>query len=210
MIFDLQTLAPRDRYKLLVGTVVPRPIALVTSLDERGLVNAAPFSFFNAVGSDPPLVVLGVGNRDRETPKDTARNIRQRREFVVNLVDDALAEAMNVCATDFPADWSEVEMAQLGLADSQCVSVPRLAAAPVSLECREHSILEIGHNRVIMGEVAAIYIRDELVDAEKFYVHTEQMGLIGRMGGAGGYVRTTDTFHMPRISFEEWKNREVR
>src|SRR4028119_647196 len=101
MQFDLRELSSRDRYKLLVSVVVPRPIALVTSLNATGHVNAAPFSFFNVMGSDPPLVVLGIGDRSPGAPKDTAHNIRCAGEFVVNIVDEAIAEKMNICAVDF-------------------------------------------------------------------------------------------------------------
>ncbi len=205
MIFDLEKLAPRDCYKLLTGVIVPRPIALVTSLNEAGKVNAAPFSFFNALGSDPPLIVLGIGNRDPQTPKDSAQNIRARGEFVVNLVDENLAPAMNICAVDFPAGWSEVEAAKLELAASEKILVPRLAAAPVALECREHTTLEIGRNRVILGEVITIFIRDDLVDGEKFTVQTAALHLVGRMGGAGGYLHTSDVFSLSRLSFEAWQ-----
>lgn len=205
MNFDLHSLSPRDSYRLLTGAIVPRPIALVTSLDEAGRVNAAPFSFFNIVGADPPLVVLGIGDRGVGEPKDSARNIRARGEFVVNLVDEALTQAMNICAVDFPAGISEVEAAGLELAPSQKIAVPRLARSTVSLECREHSVLQIGRNRVIVATVLALFVRDDLVDAERLMVHSEKLGLIGRMGGAGGYVKTSDTFQMPRLDFEQWQ-----
>lgn len=205
MNFTVSELVSLEVYKLLAGTVVPRPIALVTSKNEHGLVNAAPFSFFNLVGADPPLVVLGVGNRASGVGKDTARNIRTNGEFVVNLVDENLADAMNLCAIDFPAHLSEIEAAKLELCASQIVKIPRLAASPVALECREFQTLEIGRNHLILGEVVAIWIRDELVDARNFHVATNDLHLVGRMGGAGGYVKTSDTFEMARLSFEEWK-----
>src|SRR3954452_4526374 len=113
MRFDMDQLAGRDRYKLLTGVVVPRPIALVTTLDPVGGINAAPFSFFNAMGADPALVVLGVGNRNREEPKDTAKNIRSSREFVVNLVSEEIAERMNITAVDFPHGTDELAAAGL-------------------------------------------------------------------------------------------------
>ncbi len=205
MNFDLQTLSPRDGYKLLTGVVVPRPIALVTSMDDAGRVNAAPFSFFSMIGADPPLVVLGIGNREADTPKDSARNILARGEFVVNMVDEALTEAMNICAVDLPVGVSEVEAARLELVPSQKVAVPRLAQSPASLECRRHSVLEIGRNRVIIGEVVALFVRDDLVDAAKFHIEWDKLGLIARMGGAGGYARTRDVFHMDRLSFAQWQ-----
>jgi flavin reductase (DIM6/NTAB) family NADH-FMN oxidoreductase RutF len=205
MQFDLTRMAARDRYKLLTGVVVPRPIALVTSLDGAGRVNAAPFSFFNIVGSDPPLVVLGVGNRSVDEPKDTARNIRHSGEFVVNLVDENIAPAMNICAVDFPPGLSEIEAAKLHTEPSLQVRVPRIRESPVSLECREAQTLEIGRNRVILGEVLQLYIRDDLVDTEKLYVRTEELHAIGRMHGAGGYTNTRGLFQMLRLSYEEWQ-----
>src|ERR1700732_3011557 len=136
--FSLRDLSPHDRYKLLCGVVVPRPIALVTTLDANGAVNAAPFSFFNVFSEDPPLVVLGLQHRPDHGPKDTTRNIHRDGEFVVHLVDEALALAMNDCAIDFPAGDSEVEAAALETLPSVDVRVPRLAAAPFALECRRN------------------------------------------------------------------------
>ena len=207
MFFDLAQLAARDAYKLLTGVVVPRPIALVTSVSETGLVNAAPYSFFNLLGSDPPVVALGVGDRKPGEGKDTAQNIETRGEFVVNLVDEALAPLMNECAVDFPSDWSEVEVLGLSVEDGQIVRVPRLMKAPASLECRHHSTVEIGRNRILLGEVVGLWIRDEFVDAQKFYVATNDMKIIGRGGGgsAGGYFRLSDPFGMKRQNFEEWQ-----
>src|SRR5690349_15148359 len=101
MEINFSSLAAKDRYKLITAVVVPRPIALVTTIDEAGTVNAAPFSFFNALGGDPPIVVLGLGDRPKGEDKDTARNIRQSREFVVNIVDESMAAAMNICGIDF-------------------------------------------------------------------------------------------------------------
>lgn len=206
MEFDLQKLASGDRYKLLTGIVVPRPIALVTTLNENGAVNAAPFSYFNMMGSDPPIVAIGPGWRPDGSPKDTPYNIRATGEFVINLVDENLARQMNICGTDFPPNESEVEAAKLELMPSQLVRVPRLAASPANLECREHSTIEIGKTRIILGEVIHFRIRDDLVDAEHFYVAGERLNLIGRMHGRGWYVRTTDLFEMPRIAYDEWKN----
>jgi flavin reductase (DIM6/NTAB) family NADH-FMN oxidoreductase RutF len=206
MDLDLRQLAARDRYKLLVSTVVPRPIALVTSIGLEGDVNAAPFSFFNAVGSDPPMVVLGIGDRSPGVPKDTARNIRSTQQFVVNLVDEAMAEQMNICAIDFPAGVSELEHAGLACAPATDVRPPLIARAPVSFECREVSTIEMGRNRIILGEVLRLHIRDGLLDVERLHVRTEQMHLVGRMHGAGWYTHTNEVFQIPRLTFEEWKS----
>src|SRR6202522_4241040 len=145
MNFDLEK-SPGDAYRLLVGLVAPRPIALITSMDENGMLNAAPFSAYNYLCADPPIVGVGVTNRpgERFVPKDTARNIRRTGEFVVNVVTEDLAEKMNITATDFPAGVDEVEMAALTTTPSQLVKVPRIAEAHAALECREYMTMEIG------------------------------------------------------------------
>ena len=208
MHFDMRQLAARDRYKLLVSVVVPRPIALVTSLSENGQVNAAPFSFFNVMGSEPPIVALAPGNGPDGEPKDTARNIRRNGEFVVNIVDEAIADAMNICAIDFPSGISELVAAGLTAQPSQEVQAPRIEESPVNLECRELMTLEIGRNRIVLGEVLHIHIRDELVDPEKLHVRTENMHVVGRMHGGGGYTRTRDYFQIDRLDYEVWQNRQ--
>ena len=203
MHFNMKNLEPRNRYKLLTGVIVPRPIALVTTLDLEGRVNAAPYSFFNAIGSDPPIVALGPGKT-----KHTFHNIRTTQEFVVNLVSEEIMEAMNTTATDFPEGINELEMAGLNIAASQQIKAPRILESPVSLECKLETILEIGNNRVVIAEVVEIHITDQFVDAEKFYVDSQALQLIGRMGGLGGYTRTTDAFQIPRVSYAEWLERE--
>lgn len=208
MTFDFADLTPRERYKLLTGVIVPRPIAFVTSQDAQGRLNAAPFSYFNTMGSDPPVVVIGPGNRGPDAPKDTARNIAATRQFVVNLVDEALAERMNLAATDFPPTVSELEAVGLATAPSVRVDVPRLADAPASLECTEVVTLTIRSTRMVVGEVRYLHIRDDLIDPERLYVHTDRLRLIGRMQGSG-YVRTRDRFEMERLSYAEWLEREA-
>jgi flavin reductase (DIM6/NTAB) family NADH-FMN oxidoreductase RutF len=200
MEFDLTALAANQRYKLLAGLIVPRPIALVTSRDAEGRVNAAPFSFFNVMGSDPPVVVLGIGRRSSGEPKDTVCNILDVKEFTVNIVDEALAGAMNVCAIDLPAGDSELAAARLTSVASAQVSVPYVAESPASLECRLRETVEIGSNIMLLGEVVHIHLRDDLFDPEKFYVLTDKLQPIGRMHGGGWYARTTDLFDMPRFS----------
>jgi len=210
MHFDLAQLAPSDAYKLLVSTVVPRPIALATTVDPAGHVNAAPFSFFNAVSSIPPVVVLGIspGDSAGDGWKDTERNIRETGEFVVNLVDEAIAERMNVCDVPFPTGVDELEMAKLHPVASVEVKPPRIAESPVSFECKRITGLSLGPRSTLeIGRVIHIHIRDDLVDPEKFYVHSDKMRLIGRMHGRGWYARTSDLFLMDRMSLAEWKDR---
>ncbi|QOV87598.1 flavin reductase family protein [Humisphaera borealis] len=198
MDLDPASLTSSQRYKLLTCLVVPRPIALVTTLSDAGVVNAAPFSFFNVVGSEPPIVVLGIGDRADGTPKDTALNIRRTREFVVNVVTEATAAGMNVCATDFPPGQSELPAAGFTAEPSVKVRPPRIAESPVHLECREVQTIEIGENRIVMGEVVHIQIRDELIDRDKMYVRTEAIQAIGRMHAPSWYCRTNDLFELKR------------
>ena len=205
---DLDQLTPGDRYKLLISVVVPRPIAFTTTLDTEGRVNAAPFSFFNVMGYDPPIVMLAPSNRPDGTPKDTALNIRATRAFVVNVVDEALAEAMNVAATPFPRGTNELDEAGLTTAPSVQVAVPRIAEAPVSLECREVMTLNLGRTRIVLGEVLHLHLRDDLLDLERMRVHTDRLHAVGRMHGGGWYTRTSDLFRMDRISVEAWREKQ--
>jgi flavin reductase (DIM6/NTAB) family NADH-FMN oxidoreductase RutF len=210
MKFDTEKASPRDIYNLLIGLVAPRPIALVTSLSEEGVLNAAPYSSYNYLCTDPPIVGLGVMNRPGEhfVPKDTARNIRRSGEFVVNVVTEDLAQQMNICATDFPAEISEVEMAGLETAPSTVVKVPRLASAHAALECREFTTMEIGRSRIVLGRVVSIYVEDQFIDPAGPYVLAEDLHAIGRMNGLGNYVRTRDSFlNIPRIPYAEWKKK---
>lgn len=208
MNFDPEKIKARETYNLLIGLVAPRPIALVTSMNEEGRLNAAPFSSYNYLCTDPPIIGMGV--MDRPTggfiPKDTARNIRRTGEFVVNVVTEDIAQRMNICATDFPPEVDELEMAGLTTAPSQVVKVPRIKEAHAALECREYTTMEIGRSRIVLGRVVAIYIEDQFVDAAGPYVKSEELHAIGRMNGLGSYVKTRDAFlAIPRIPYEEWK-----
>ena len=209
MKFDLEALPASQAYKLLVGLVAPRPIALITSLDEDGRLNAAPFSAYNYLCTDPPIVGVGVTNRPNEpfVPKDTARNIRRTGEFVVNVVTEDIAGKMNICATDFPAELNEVDLAGFTTAPSEKVKVPRIAEAHAALECREFTTMEIGRSRIVLGRVVSVFIEDRFVDPNGPYVKAEDLHAIGRMNGLGNYVRTRDAFiTIPRISYKDWKD----
>jgi flavin reductase (DIM6/NTAB) family NADH-FMN oxidoreductase RutF len=208
MKFDLEALPANHAYKLLVGLVAPRPIALITSMDEHGRLNAAPFSAYNYLCTDPPIIGVGVTNRSSETfvPKDTARNIRRTGEFVVNIVTEDIAEKMNICATEFPEEMSEVELAGFTTAASEKIKVPRIAEAHAAMECREFTTMEIGRSRIILGRVVGIYVEDRFIDPEGPYVKAEELHAIGRMNGLGNYVKTRDAFiNIPRISYADWK-----
>lgn len=201
MEIDYAALSPRERYKLMVGSLVPRPIALVSTWDLDGLPNAAPFSFFNAVSDDPPAIAIGVNSGIPGHVKDTARNIRATGEFIVNLVDEPLAEAMNICGVELPPEISEFEAAGITPVPGVKVRAPRVKESPISFECRRIVNVEIGVGRnVIIGEIVFLHIRDDLIDAEKLHVRADRSGLIGRMHGLGWYARTTDLLEMPRLS----------
>jgi flavin reductase (DIM6/NTAB) family NADH-FMN oxidoreductase RutF len=208
MNFEIEKTKTREVYNLLIGLVAPRPIALVTSMNEDGRLNAAPFSSYNYLCTDPPIIGMGVMNRPTGgfVPKDTARNIRRTGEFVVNVVTEDIAHQMNICATDFPPEVDELEMARLTTTPSQIVKVPRIAQAHAALECKEYTTMEIGRSRIILGRVVAIYIEDQFLDPAGPYVLSEELHALGRMNGLGSYVKTRDAFlTIPRISYEDWK-----
>lgn len=198
MELDLEGELAERAYPILASLVVPRPIALVTTVSLEGKVNAAPFSFFNVLGATPPIVAVAPGDRDDGTPKDTARNIRLTHEFVVNLVDEDLGEAMNRCAASLPYGVEELQHAGLRASASSVVKPPRIAEAPVSLECIEWGTLQIGNNRVVIGLVKRVHLRDELFDPVKKRVNSERLTLIGRMASPHWYCRTRDRFELIR------------
>lgn len=187
-----------EAYLILAGLVTPRPIALTTTVDPQGRVNAAPFSFFNVLGDSPPIVGLCPGDRAPGVPKDTARNIRLTHEFVVNLVDEALAGKMNLCAAPLPPGESELSHAGLTAAPSSTVKPPRIAESPASLECKSWGILEIGDNRLIIGEVLRIHVREGVLDPATWMVDSAVYRPIGRMQAPHWYCRTRDMFEMRR------------
>lgn len=211
MLFDVLGTTNENVYKLLVATIGPRPIAWVTTQDVDGTVNAAPFSFFNAMSGNPPVVAIGIGGRGPGDVKDTGGNIRRTGEFVVNLVSHKLAEQMNITAIDFPKSVNELTEAQLTTAPSHHVKPPRIAEVPVSMECERLVIVDVGIDRaVILGKVVAFHVQDDCVlDKDRCYIDTPKLDLIGRMHGRGWYARTTDRFEMPRIEVADWPLRKA-
>jgi len=196
--FDLATYDADRVYALLAGLVTPRPIAWVTTVDTLGRINAAPFSFFNLLGAEPPVVALGIGDRDDGRPKDTALNIAATEEFVVNLVDEPLAAAMNLTAAPLPHGESELARTGLRTTPSERVRAPRIADAPASLECRRVQTLRIGGNRILFGEVVFAHVRAGVADPATLRVTPGAHRPIGRLESPVGYCRTTDRFAMTR------------
>ena len=206
MNIDLANAEKRQIYSLLCGLIAPRPVAWITSMNAAGHLDAAPFSAFNYVGMDPPIVAVGIANEPGPgaIAKQTAQNIRNTGEFVVNVVNEAVAETMNVTAIDFPPEIKHLEIGALKTEPSLIVKVPRIAASPASLECRELMTMEIGRNRIILGQVVAVHMKDEFIDQTGHYIRAEELHAIGRMNGLGAYVKTRDAFFsIPRVTYAE-------
>ena len=204
--FDFATLSGRDRYKLLIGAVVPRPIAWVTTIDRDGVVNAAPFSFFNCLSADPAILAVGIEYHPDGRHKDTGRNIRDTLAFTVNIASVALVEAMNVTAVPFPPGVDELAAAGLTARRGVKVPCPSIAEAPAAFECRHHTTLTIGHSReIVLGEVVYAHLHADAVD-ERLHVDPHVLDALGRMGGHG-YATTRDLFELPTMSLEEWRRR---
>ncbi|MFC3338603.1 flavin reductase family protein [Paracandidimonas soli] len=199
MFFDFHALDSRDTYKLMASTVVPRPIAWVVTLKENGKLNAAPFSFFNVLSGEPPVIGLGIGRHGADK-KDTSLNIERTGEFVVNLVPAPLAEAMNVTAAEYPYDVDEIDVAGLQTLPSRKVKPPRIAGSPVALECRLWKEIDVdGLRTIYLARVEGVHVDDGAVlDAQRCHIDALKLDAIGRLHGADWYVKTSDNFRMPR------------
>lgn len=211
MQFDFAATEPQLRYKLLSATVTPRPIAWVSTLNSDGRQpNAAPFSFFNAFGEDPPVVAFAILSRSLDDRKDTGNNIRRHREFVVNLVSEDNLDRMNITAIDFEPGTSEFDEAGLTPLPSLKIQTPRIAESHVSFECRLMQIIDLGQMRsMVLGEVLAMHIRDDaVIDAERGHVDTPGLRIIGR-SGPNSYVRTTEVVKLSVPSLDQWRRDRV-
>ncbi len=198
MIVDSSSLSERDSYRLMISAFVPRPIAFVSTRSLAGVENCAPFSYSMGVSSSPMVLAVSVGERDGR-PKDTARNILDTREFVVNLVTEAIAEKMNVASGDFAASVSEFAEAGLTPLPSDKVRPPRIAESPVNFECRLVRAVTVADNTVFFGEAVRLHV-DEAILTDGL-VDVRKAKPVGRLGGAR-YCRTQDVFEMrrPRVT----------
>jgi flavin reductase (DIM6/NTAB) family NADH-FMN oxidoreductase RutF len=206
MQFDIEGMAPADRYELLLGTIVPRPIALITTLGANGGVNAAPYSLFNVMGHDPAVAMVSVLPHPEGRFKDTATNILATKEFVINLVSEAVAEAMNITCIDAPPGMNELELAGLNTAVSSKVKPPRVSESPVAFECRFLTSLSFGPNQLIVAaQIVHAYVEDRFVrDHARGLVDTPQLKLIGAMHRAKWYSKLSDRFAMERPTWAGW------
>jgi flavin reductase (DIM6/NTAB) family NADH-FMN oxidoreductase RutF len=190
---DFEEITSYQRYKLMASLIVPRPIALVTTLGENGVANAAPFSMFNMVGEDPPILMISINRLADGRLKDTAANILRSKEFVVHMSDEPMAEKMHACGHAFPSDVSELTAVGLSSAPSRTVAPPRILEAPVAFECVLHETLATESRYVFIGRVKWLVARDGLIDTEAWRVNLREYSPIARFG-ASFYTRTTDRF----------------
>ena len=204
MRYDLDKVAEPIAYKLLAATTIPRPIAWVVTKAPDGSLNAAPYSFFNVMGSAPPTIALGLMKAPDRGFKDTARNILDTGEFVVNLVPERLVQVMNLTSADAPPGVDELAFAGVATAPSTHVAPPRIADSPVSYECRALSSVVTGPNQVVViGRVLAVHIEDRfLLDAERAHIDTPALDLVARSFGSD-YVRSRDTFSLARPTWAQ-------
>lgn len=193
MEFDFAQLPEKDRYRLLCSFVGPRPIALVTTVDAAGGKNAAPMSFFNVFSHDPPLLILGMQMRPDGKSKDTVANIRRSGEFVVHMVDMAIAKEIIVTGINFPSDVDEIEVSGLTSLPSVKVAPPRIQESPCAMECRVSQILDYGRRSIVVGEVVQMYVRDDCLDANGRYVVPEVYQPIARLH-ADNYIVADNQF----------------
>ncbi len=191
--------AHADRaYPVLSSLITPRPIAWVSTLNDDGSVNLAPFSYFNVFGSRPPLVIFAPGNRPDGSPKDSARNAERTNEFTVNLVAPGQTETMIASAASLPPGESEAASLGVEMSPSTVVGPPRVEGAPAALECRVHSVQRIGQNRIVLGIVHRVHVRDDLIEPDTLRIRQELHTPPGRMGSPDWYCRTDQLFELPR------------
>lgn len=198
MKIDPTPMQPQDIYRLLTGMVVPRPIAWVTTVSEKGVVNLAPFSCFTFVSSKPPMVGINVGLRGRDQ-KDTARNILGAKSFVVNIADETMVEKIHLSAVAHPSNISEATLLGLDTIPGDKVAVPRLAAAPISMECALRHDIEFGTtgSKFLVGEVLVFHLRDGLCENNK--VDTRVLRPICRIGGPN-YAGLGEIYSMKNVA----------
>jgi flavin reductase (DIM6/NTAB) family NADH-FMN oxidoreductase RutF len=197
MELSADAIPPASMYKLLVGSVVPRPIGWISTISIEGVHNLAPFSFFNVASANPPHVLFCPTIRGTDGGrKDTLHNVRDTGEFVVNIVTQTLAEAMNLTSTELPADVDEFAIAGLTIAPSQTVKAPRVAESPIHFECQVAHIIDLGGGHVVIGRVLHVHVDERvLIGEDKIDIHALQP--IGKLAG-NAYTRVTDLFDLAR------------
>jgi len=198
MQLDPRTMKQESTYKLLIGCVVPRPIAWVSTVGPDGVNNLAPFSFFMGVCQEPPTIAFSSGPRATNR-KDTVRNAAHTGDFVINVVDDDLAEQMNLSSGEYPPEVDEFALTGLTPAPGVRVRAPRVAQAPISLECRVAQIIPVGRgpHSLVLGEILYFHVRDDVYDAESGRIDMARLKPVGRLAGHQ-YAHVHDIFQMKR------------
>jgi flavin reductase (DIM6/NTAB) family NADH-FMN oxidoreductase RutF len=192
---DPDAISPRDAYRLMISCIIPRPIAFVTTLSREGVSNLAPFSFFNGVTADPPILSLSISTKRDGSKKDTWRNIEETGEFVVNVVVPELMDAVILGARELPHNESELDLAELATLPSVKIKPPRLADSPVQMECKLLKIVEVEDTGLILGRVVLFHAREEVVEGGR--VDPRRLTFVGRLGG-DSYCRVSDIFERKR------------
>ena len=201
MEISTDTLTSKQMYKLMTGSVVPRPIAWVSTLSKDGTANLAPFSYFNAVSANPPTLLFSAGMHNSERPKDTLRNVEETENFVVNIVTEDVAEAMNSSSAAAPFGVSEFEFAGVTQSPSQTVAAPRVVESPINFECQLLDIYRVGSNSVVFGRITHVYVEDDLL-LEDYKIDAAKLRPVGRLAGSA-YTRVRELFDLPRPSYPE-------
>ncbi|TWT27133.1 flavin reductase family protein [Planomicrobium sp. CPCC 101110] len=192
--FDPQEQTERENYKLLIGGVIPRPIAFVTSRSAEGALNAAPFSYFNVVSSDPPMISVSVQSR-AGAPKDTAKNAVETGEFVVHIVDETNVEQVNRTAASLPPGANELELTEFTLTESEVISVPAVNEAKIRFECRLEQVVELGGTRLLIGKVVRFHVDESIYENGR--IHHELLKPVSRLAGTN-YAKLGEVFSMER------------
>lgn len=202
MRFDTASLDTNEAFRLLSSAVVPRPIAWLSTLNESGSVNLAPFSFFNAISSEPPMIAVSSEDRASGVEKDSLANIKRTGSFVSHVVTEGLLEAVVTSAIEFPSDISEAEVVGLNLVSSYHIAVPRLLEVPVSMECELETLLRVGTAAtLVIAKVVCFHVQDEFYKNGR--IDSTQLQAVGRMSGSD-FVKTRDLVSLPTPSYETW------
>ncbi len=195
MQIDFSAISAYQRYKLMASLIVPRPIALVTTQNADGVVNAAPFSMFNMLGEDPPILMISINKLQDHHLKDTSANILANGQFVVHIADEPMAEQMHRCGETTPSSVSELDVVGLTTAPSRAVAPPYIVEAPVAFECKLSEKLETASRHIFIGKVLWLHAREDLIDIEHYRVRLQNYFPVARFG-ASFYIRTRDRFAM--------------
>jgi flavin reductase (DIM6/NTAB) family NADH-FMN oxidoreductase RutF len=203
MDIKLSELDKKSIYKLMTSSIVPRPIAWVSTVSKDGVYNLAPFSYFAGVSSEPPLIIISIGKKDKYVKKDTLKNIEEVGEFVINIVTKELVDKMNITALPFDEEIDEFKKAGLTPEKSKFVKAPRVKESPIHIECKKFQIIEIGKMGLVLGEIVNLHVRDDLL-TEDGYIDIEKINLVGRLGG-NKYclINKENIFSLPKLKINK-------